>query len=401
MKQKFTRAQLGILITSCANIGIVLGLIVNISGLFFQPIMEELHTGIGKVSTTLAIYNVAFAISGLLFPKIAGRIRYKKLAVAGILGVILTTAATAYCRTLFGLYLMNTLRGLFAGLIGPVACTMIVNRWFLQGSGFFSGLVFGFSGIAGAVFSPIVSAVIEQQGWRSAYLLTAAVMVLFALPCFLFRLAYTPEEIDEEPYGSAAAEGPVGTETSAFDPKLYLLMFLFPIATGLAASFVQHLTPMASSYGFSSSVTSLMLSLVLIMNTAGKFLIGALIDRIGALRSTLLFIALVLIATVVYYVSRSTAGMYGASVLYGNIYALANIGLVALTKDLFGTGNYGRVYPKLNFAYTLTAAFGASFFGFMYDGFQSYRLSLILIFVLILACSVFEIYAYRKIARSK
>ena len=137
MKQKFTRAQLGILITSCANIGIVLGLIVNISGLFFQPIMEELHTGIGKVSTTLAIYNVAFAISGLLFPKIAGRIRYKKLAVAGILGVILTTAATAYCRTLFDLYLMNTLRGLFAGLIGPVACTMIVNRWFLQASGFF------------------------------------------------------------------------------------------------------------------------------------------------------------------------------------------------------------------------------------------------------------------------
>ena len=71
----------------------------------------------------------------------------------------------------------------------------------------------------------------------------------------------------------------------------------------LAASFVQHLTPMASSYGFSSSVTSLMLSLVLIMNTAGKFLIGALIDRIGTLRSTLLFIAFVLIATAVYYIS--------------------------------------------------------------------------------------------------
>lgn len=37
MKQKFTKTQLGILITACANIGIVLGLIVNISGLFFQP----------------------------------------------------------------------------------------------------------------------------------------------------------------------------------------------------------------------------------------------------------------------------------------------------------------------------------------------------------------------------
>ena len=396
MKQKFTKTQLGILITACANIGIVLGLIVNISGLFFQPIMTELQTGLGKVSTTLALYNVAFAAGGLAFPKISRKIRYKPLAVISILVVIVTTALTAYCRSLLTLYLMNIIRGFFAGFIGPVASTMIVNRWFLEGTGFFSGLVFGFSGIAGAVLSPFVSFIIEHSGWRIAYLCTAGIMVVFALPCLFLRLAYTPEEIGEKAYGNAPAEKDVETNAHVFDQKLYLLMFLFPAATGLTASFVQHLTPMASSYGFSSTVTSLMLSLVLIMNTAGKFLIGALIDRFNTLRATLLFILFVLTGTVVFYFSRSVAGMYGASVLFGSIYGLANIGLVALAKDLFGTGNYGRTYPKLNFAYTITAAFGSSFFGFMYDGFHSYQLSLILIFVLILACSFLEIYAYRN-----
>ena len=401
MKQKFTKIQLGILITACTNIGIVLGLIVNISGLFFQPIMAELHTGVGKVSTTLAIFNIAFAIGGLTFPKIMGKIRYKALAVFSLLIVIFTTALTAYCRSLSSLYLMNAVRGFFGGFIGPVASTMIVNSWFLEGGGFFSGLVFGFSGIAGTAFSPVISFVIERFGWRSAYLCTAAIMVVFALPCFLFRLAYTPAELGEKPYGSAAAVTNEGSSATAFDQKLYLLLFLFPVATGLAASFVQHLTPMEASYGLSSTVSSLMLSLVLIMNTAGKFLLGALIDKINTLRSTLLYILAVLSGTVIFYISRSVTGMYAASLLYGTIYGLANIGLVALAKDLFGTGNYGKAYPKLNFAYTLTAAFGSSFFGFMYDGFQSYQLSLILIFVLILSCSFLEIYAYRRAEKTK
>ena len=44
-----------VLVSMCGLIAVSLGLLVNVSGLFFAPIAEELGVGRGEVSMTLTI----------------------------------------------------------------------------------------------------------------------------------------------------------------------------------------------------------------------------------------------------------------------------------------------------------------------------------------------------------
>ena len=60
---KLTSKHLMLIVSMCGLIGIVLGLGVNVSGVFFSPIAEELGIGKGSVSMTASIFSLAIAFS--------------------------------------------------------------------------------------------------------------------------------------------------------------------------------------------------------------------------------------------------------------------------------------------------------------------------------------------------
>ena len=58
-----------------------------------------------------------------------------------------------------------------------------------------------FSGIGGAILSPIFTLLIEAMGWREAYLIAAVIMAVLVLPWTLFVFKLHPEDIGWKPYG--------------------------------------------------------------------------------------------------------------------------------------------------------------------------------------------------------
>lgn len=77
----------------------------------------------------------------------------------------------AFTTNMIFFYLLGALRGAGTALFSMVPLTTILNNWFEEKNGLAMSLSFGFSGIAGAIFSPIFTWLIETTGWENAFIL--------------------------------------------------------------------------------------------------------------------------------------------------------------------------------------------------------------------------------------
>jgi len=112
-----------------------------------------------------------------------------------------STAAMGLCQNMAMLYVCSAVRGLSAGLLGSVTATTILNSWFVKNAGLVTSIAFGFSGITGALLSPVISAIISRFNWQTGYFFSAVVIVLMELPAVLLPIAYEPEVLGMKALG--------------------------------------------------------------------------------------------------------------------------------------------------------------------------------------------------------
>ena len=387
-----------VLIAACGMIGAALGMITNVAGLFFSPIAEELNTGIGNVSMTLTISNLIMAIGGVAVPKLIHSKSFKPMLLVGTIGIAGATAGLALAPNLILLYILNAVRGFAAGVLGTVTVTILINNWFRTNVGLVTSIAMGFSGIVSAVLSPVLSAVIESAGWRVGYLTAAVIMLALELPAILLPIDFHPEDADLKPLGKAS-KAELHTDTSAaraVSTSLFIMVLVFSVIVSFATAFPQHFSGVAGAYGFTTAVGSGMLSVCMVMNTAGKIIFGVLADRFGAKKSILLFGTVICTALLLMLFVQIPGAMFVAAGLFGLSYALATVGTVLTTKDAFGLANYSKVYPKITIGTTIANAVGSSLIGFFFDGTGSYFGSMVLIFGLLLVMLGIIVAVYRK-----
>ncbi len=145
------------------------------------------------------------------------------------------------------------------------------------------GIVLGLGvNVSGVFFSPILTSLIQSTGWRTAYVITAVIMAIFALPAILFPIGMYPEDAGTQPYGvrsqQAAAQA---AEPSKVPLVLFLIASCYACICCYGTAMPQHFPGIAESYQFSASVGAMMLSTAMICNTGGKVLLGILADAMG------------------------------------------------------------------------------------------------------------------------
>lgn len=87
------------------------------------------------------------------------------------------------------------------GLFSIVTITIIINKWFVEKNGLATSIALGFSGLMGALFSPIFSSLITSIGWQGAYLVEAGLLLLLCLPAIIYPFAINPEREGAQAYG--------------------------------------------------------------------------------------------------------------------------------------------------------------------------------------------------------
>jgi len=397
---KISGKHMLVLVALCGLIASGIGLVTNVSGLFFTPVADEFGILKGSASLMLAICNVTLALGGMLVPRLLSERTLKPILIGATAVLAASTAALAVCPSIMPMYLLSAVRGFAAGFVTFVFVTTVINNWFVASVGLATSIAMGCSGIAGAAFSPVVNGVIQSMGWRVGFVVLGILTVVLNLPAILLLPSLKPETAglkalgaDQAPIPAAKSDAPANAATP-ISSVVFMAVIGFALFASAITALPQHFPGLCENYALGAALGASMLSVCMIANTAGKVVLGALVDRIGTRVSVLLYSVLIAVGLAMMLFLRSPQMMIVAAVMVGLVYALGTVGISMITRDAFGLANYGKTYPTVTLVGNMANAAFSSIVGFMYDFTGGYTLTLIMFLAMIAAVVAIVIFVY-------
>jgi MFS family permease len=238
-----------------------------------------------------------------------------------------------------------------------------------------------FGGFASTVFWPIGQALAEAYGWRTMFLVFAALNLLLTAPLNWFGLAW--REIDGTRSTVAAANGE--TANAATAPKnapavatpltgreRTVALVLFGIV-GAASAFIfgamaAHLPGLLEATGISAAAAITLAAYKGLAQVAGRtweLIFGQRLDPLVVGRIALAFMPLSFAALIVGGASFATALVF--TTLFGIANGLVTIVRGAVPLHLFGSEGYGAVLGILAVPYLATNAIAPLAFALIID----------------------------------
>ena len=358
------KSQLFVLVVCCCIVAASIGMLTNSAGVFFTPIAEDLGVGKGAVSMSLTLANIAYAFGGLMTVKVIHENNFKKMVFLFGTVYAISTALLSIAQSVFLLYVFSLIRGASTGVAGMVLVTILINNHYKEGVGFATSIALGFSGIAGALLSLVFSWMIGIAGWRLTYVVEGILAFLLYLPCMIGPVSLN-NRIKEDVLHSK--DTTIST-TGIVPLPIFILVCAYTFLVASVTALPQHFPSLAST----AAVGSLMVSVTMVMNTAGKIILGAISDKIGAEKALEGYGVLVVIGLIVLvsFKSHPIFSIVGA-VLVGLVYAMSAVGAVLLSQNLFRE-SYNAYYPKVSLVGTISNALFTTAVGFVYDIANSY-----------------------------
>jgi MFS transporter, OFA family, oxalate/formate antiporter len=350
-------------------------------GVFFN----ELQTAYGWSRATISgASSLAFLLMGavgVLAGRLNDRIGPKIVVVVSGISFGLGYILMSRLQVPWQLYLF------YGGLVGIGLCThdvvtlSTIARWFVRRRGMMTGIVKVGTG-AGQLLVPLIASVlIAAYGWRNACSILGAVVLVSVVAAAQF-MRRDPQAMGLLPDGDSAIAGGVqtGTEEAGirFRDAVRMIPFWIMSVTWFALFFclmtiIVHIVPHARDLGLAPTTAAGVLSMIGGVSMAGRFVMGAAVDRIGGKRSMIIcFIILVCGLILLQLASKAwmlfiVAGIYGFA--HGGLFTVVS----PTMAELFGTGSHGLLYGFVLFSGSLGGSFGPLLAGRIFDVTGSYR----------------------------
>ncbi len=175
-----------IMMLCCCGLSMItIGIPVNSIGVFFAPVARTLDAGIGSVSMFSMIQSLAFGFLGPVAIRLIRRHGLRAPLIFGMAGAVACYICMSRVSAVWQLYALAVLLGAFDSLFGPVCISAVTGNWFNRRMGLAAGVAFSFSGISGAVLSPVFNRLIESCGWRETFIIIAVFVAAAAVPIVL------------------------------------------------------------------------------------------------------------------------------------------------------------------------------------------------------------------------
>lgn len=378
------------------NIGI-LGVISYSSGIFFQPVVQELGIKTSEMGFHVTIRSLAMAAA----MPVVGRILPRKS-----IGKILALAAAVCCGSfammsqftaIWQWYIAAAIMGVSCGFLFFVPTPLLINNWFYKKSGLVLGIALTASGLSGSIWTPLGNYFIETCGWRAAYIIMACISAVLVIPAILVLVRFQPMDMGLLPYGITQEEWNVRPKTVVPEEKkkkraLSSILadcsgskkqFFFVLITcctlSYCASYLQYLPSFAVSIGLDSGAGAQIASVAMIGSVIWKLSLGWMNDRWGAKRSTLLGLVTVIVSfSCILLLPGDPVFLSVGVFLYGAAPAIMAVSPSVVTKSVFDPSYFGEIYSYITIGTSLVTAAAASVIGAIYDFSGSYNLGFLL-----------------------
>lgn len=349
----------------------------------FAAFFTELEAAFGarRGETALVFSISAFLYFVLGFPAglIADRTGPRPVVIGGLLLIAAGLVVASQANSLWQIYLGY---GLGVGLgvgFSYVPSVAAVQRWFVRKRGTASGIAVAGIGVGTLLGAPLAYELIARLGWRNTYLVLAVLCVVGAIASgLLIRRApehygLAPDGDPPAPKGTAPAIPPGLTLREAVRTAPFWSIYVGALlmSFGLFVPFV-HLAPYAVDVGLGEGFGVLLIVLLGVGSTAGRFLFASITNLIGRRLS---FAAMYVGAGAMMVMWTQSTGA-PALVIFALVFGAFYGGFVAiapsLAADYFGGRALGSVIGALYSGVGFGALLGAPAAGYAYDFFGTY-----------------------------
>ncbi|MCQ2555055.1 MAG: MFS transporter [Clostridia bacterium] len=363
-----------VLISCCALMAANMGICLNAYTVFYEPVCASLNVLRGDLATHATISNLMCGVVALFVPRFLNSKSFKPVLIVGTLATGGSLILMSFADSLMAFYILGALRGFGLGCFGVVVCSILINNWFNKKHGTMISIMMSFSGIAGAILSPVFSSIITNQNYHVAYIVAGVLIIVFDLPAILLPYSFLPENDGMKPYGYEEKEVILAEDTKkvSYLQPIIALLVLYAVGSTLISNFTQFLPSYAYSLGLDSASGALMVSSAMIGNILAKLCIGTISDRFGAKKAVTLFFSINIVSLVILMFSKTPALQIGGAFLFGSIYAASSVGNVLVVKHVYPGREYNKAYSFVNFISNTIGAFGLMFMGYLYDFTNTY-----------------------------
>ena len=357
-------------------------------GVFFTELCRDLGWTRGMVSGAYSVlflwHSFMYIVAGSLNDRYGPRLTLAISAITMSIGYALMSVIEAPWQLyiFYGIVLATGLS------FGYLSVTSTVSRWFVKRRGTALGITASGGGIGILALAPLAQFLLTNFGWRTSYLILAALLVAIVLPISrLVRLE--PSEKGLLPYGAEEIEVRNGhgglPSTTAFTPKqaartkaFWLLFALYASLDFSIQMVMVHLDAYAKDVGIAPMLAATVLGVVGGSSIPGKIAVGSISDKIG--KKTSFFICLLLTAVMMLWLikARQPWQFYLFSALFGFGYGGCIPLFPAASADWFGTKFHGAIFGLLSVSCGIGGSIGPFLAGYIHDVTGSYEPAIII-----------------------
>ncbi len=272
---------------------IAVGAQASVSGVFFDPMIEDLGWTKAEFTYAQTLNRFLMATAGVWIGIYVDRLGGRPMMVVGAL---LMAAALYSVGEVSELWQWLLLRGVLfafgAAMVGNLVVNVTLSKWFVERRGRAIAVAAMGVSLAGVVWPPLMTWIIEQSDWRVGWQALSVLSLLVLLPAAMF-MRRSPEDYGLYPDGKSTAElEEGGGEAAARDFRnsftrrealrtraFYVVVFAFGLGGLGIGVILLHTIPFLTAAGFSRSEAAALSALMSFLAFTAKPFWGFLVDR--------------------------------------------------------------------------------------------------------------------------
>lgn len=351
------------------------------SGVLNARMVAELQLDRGLYGAAFGLFVV---MMGVPAPLVAAGVRRFGVKPVIMLGCAMTLVGSVLIATLVteGWHFVLCFGLLVGGGVataGVLPAQAAVTRWFVDKRALAVSIVLSAVDIGGIVAAPSLEGVVSAHGWRSGWLVIAALAGLGLLAALLTLRNESGQDIGMPPLNDRPVHGRVHktmrawTVRESLRTRAFWCIAVFSLVVGLdwiliMAHGVIHLHDL----GFTPARAASTIAVLVSASLAGNLLAGALGDRVPPHRIGTVAMLALLLGLLLGIHPRTEAGLLAFAVPLGLGYGASQVCLMSLLANYYGARPFAALFGMLLAIGTLAAALLAGGAGALFEKLHTY-----------------------------
>ncbi|MFT3966820.1 MAG: MFS transporter [Sphingobium sp.] len=372
---------------ACVALLAATGMIAATYSIVAVPLAQEFQPSRMVLMLAMTILSGVSALLSPVLGTLMDRASLRLMMLAGALllasGFVALSFAASFSQVLI---IYGLLMAPANVLIGPMAVSVLLSRWFVRRRGAAIGIAITGIAAGGFLFPPVIQGLLDILPWREAYRGLALILFLVTIPAVVLVVnrpadkGLHPDGLDHDPESAAIRGQPAAAAAAGFsakavllDPTFWCAALVFAVVTSGMKGMITNLMPLALDEGVKPNVAALLISIYSGCGFCAKLGFAMVSDRLNI--RTMMFISLAGFAAGAACLARADLG-YPMIVTGVGVMGLFG-GLMVPMQGLFvprvyGSAVAGRVGGMLTFVTLLALLSTPPLFGLIHDRTGSY-----------------------------